>query len=63
MFFDLTMDLDRLISVEEEALLVAAPFVSAICRRQYPGQAVAPLTLMKSFQLRAEQQSYLRPDI
>lgn len=35
--FDLTMDLDRLIPFKE-ALLVVAPFVSAICPHHFPGQ-------------------------
>lgn len=60
--FDLTTVLDRLIPFKK-ALLVVAPFVSAICPRQVPGRAVLLVTLMKRFQLRAKQQSYLRPDI
>lgn len=39
------------------------PFVSAICSQQFPGRAVVLLTLMKRFQLRAKQRSYLQPDI
>lgn len=60
--FDLTMDLDRLIPFKE-ALLVVAPFVSAICPRHFPGRVALLVTLMKRFQLRAKQQSYLRPSI
>lgn len=40
-----------------------APFVSAICSGKFPGRAVLLLTLMKRFQLRAKQRSYLQPDI
>lgn len=60
--FELTMDFDRLIPFKK-ALLVVGPFVSAICPGQFPWRVVLLVTLMKKFQLRAKQQSYLRPDI
>lgn len=60
--FDLTMDLDRLISFKK-ALLDVALFVSTICPRQFPGQVELLVTQMKRFQLWAKQQSYLQPDI
>lgn len=60
--FDLTKDLDSLIPFRN-ALLVVAPFIFAICPCQFSARKVLLVTLMKRFQLRAKQQSYLRPDI
>lgn len=60
--FDLTKDLNSLIPFWK-ALLVVTPFNSAICPCQFPGRKVLLVTMMKRFQLRAKQQSYLRPDI
>lgn len=57
----LTTDLDRLFRFKE-ALLVVAPFVPSKCSCQFPGRVVLLVTLMKKSQLRAIQQSYLRPD-
>lgn len=51
--FDLTMSLDRLIPFKK-ALLVVAPFVSAICYRQFPGRVLLLVALTKRFQLRAK---------